>query len=157
MLRASACLIAVLALCAPAAADHCGCPSNTPNGKVTGGGKLPDYTGGFATFGFVVMTDREGAARGNLVFLDHERGIRLKATDIDVLIIGGTTALFSGVADVDFNGLELTGVEFTVIVEDLGEPGVGADRFNIAFALGDHFYQKDNRLIGGNIQIHPAR
>jgi hypothetical protein len=147
---------------------------STP-GKVTGGGQTPgtdptfSATGnllsppavvmsaagptGKATFGFTVSCCK---IKGNLVYDDHNAGVRIKATSIDGLFIEDGTcgpnthhATFVGTANV-YRASGTTPESFTVEVDDCGEPGT-LDTFSIQT---DSYSNGPAVLIGGNIQIH---
>jgi hypothetical protein len=135
--------------------------------KVTGGGAIsPDGTilqlaemliqsgspnagvGGKATFGFVAQqSSGDPVPSGNLTYHDHGANIDIKATAYSALMIAPTCthATIQGMATV--NGVSKS---FQVDVDDLREPGVGADTFSIT----TDSYTARGVLIGGNIQIH---
>jgi len=116
--------------------------------------------GGKANFGFVVQLSGgqvvTTAPTGNLTYIDHGAGVSVKATSVDSLIIIGTDAMFTGMAQV--NGEP--GKRFEVEAHDGGEPGsepvTGPDTFSITIFQGndDIGYLAAGPLIGGNIQIH---
>jgi hypothetical protein len=122
---------------------------STP-GKVTGGIKI-DRPGGFATAGFVFMTEPKEPQnpRGDLQYNDHADGLVLHTRIIEAIIIEGDVAHIWGKVLVD-GALE----RFHLILEDAGEPG-GNDRFELTLADGYEAGQGET-LIGGNVQIHPT-
>jgi hypothetical protein len=116
---------------------------NTP-GKITGGGNLGDK----ATFGLTVNYDRGSSSpRGNITYIDHATGLQLLATDLELLVIDGTHASFSGMAIV--NGDQE--VWFQVEVEDTNRQGT-ADWFMITIPALN--YEASGTMTGGNITIH---
>jgi hypothetical protein len=151
--------------------------SSTP-GKVTGGGQVAGADPLFspagdllsvpaltlsvtpnekATFGFAVKCCPES---GNLEYTDHGAGVRIKALSITGLfisdggvscsaVLGSKHAIFTGSAEVT-GPLGTTEEDFTVQVDDCGEPGT-MDTFGID--AGD-YHHPPSQLIGGNIQIH---
>jgi len=122
--------------------------SNTP-GKITGGGSIdPKKGGNKAMFGFTV-TSAQGdlAPRGNLTYIDHETGMRLSDTTIDLLVIDGTHAWFTGTAIV--NG---TKVQFEVEIDALSKFGQ-SDTFYIYIPALNN-YSAGGALTGGNVTIH---
>jgi len=155
------------------------CPAapNTP-GKATGGGKIessststsldtvlslatllitstshPISVGSQATFGFSVACC---APKGNLEYNDHAGNITIKATSIITFVISPSSACPTG-KHAQFMGMAKqngTSVNFTVDVDDCGEPGSsptgGPDMFKIQTSAG---YMAGGPLIGGNIQI----
>jgi hypothetical protein len=96
---------------------------------------------------------------GNVSFSDAANGVSLDGTAIQSFRVDpdGTRAVITGSATV--NGR--AGYTFTVIVGDLGEPGVGHDTFRIQIA-GPHGYDYDSLdyavnlgvLDGGNVQVN---
>ena len=132
--------------------------ANTP-GQASGGGQLNGElaeltilrgtsAGGRASFGFNAEYVA-GLPSGNLTFIDHAAGEKLKSTSIETFVVDatGTTATFSGKATVNGSA----GVPFVVKVEDLGEPST-ADTFTITF----QDYVASGVLLKGNIQVSRA-
>jgi hypothetical protein len=139
--------------------DGVGCvivPRNTP-GKATGGGQVADElaeltilrgsaAGGKASFGFNAQyVVGQVAPSGELTFVDHGTGKKVKSTSIDSFAVTGSQATFGGVATVD----GVPGMRFFVEVEDLGEPG-SADTFRLVLQDG---YGAGGVLVRGNIQV----
>ena len=122
-------------------------PPSTLNAKVTGGGSI-SVTGGTATFGMVEMTKKDGVPKGHVTFHDHALGKELKSTVITSLVIDGTKATIFGKAMINGVGE----FDFMIVVEDLGEPGAGVDKFLIE--ISDGYNAGGTVLAGGNIQIH---
>jgi VCBS repeat-containing protein len=131
----------------------------TTSGQATGGGFVD---GGARHFDLNVRSQaRPGGGftlAGNVAFRDTANDVTLDSTTIQSFRVdaGGTRAVITGSATV--NGR--AGYTFTVIVEDLGEPGVGHDTFRIQIT-GPHGYDYDSLdyagnlgiLDGGNIQV----
>jgi hypothetical protein len=147
--------------------------ASTP-GKVTGGGQVAGQdplfsplgdlislpalvvstNGSQANFGFVIQFSSGNAApKGNLVYQDHDAGVRIKALSFDLLIIGdgicgpNTHATFYGTAQV--NGVEES---LSVEVDDCGEPSSGPPPDT--FSIQTDSYSNSGPLVGGNVQIH---
>jgi hypothetical protein len=148
-------------------------------GKVTGGGQIdgdplfsplgdlisvpaviPNLSDPTAqdTFGFVVNCC---PATGNLEYDDHQMNVRIKATSISNLFITNgqcgpdTHATFTGKADV-IRPTGTTNQDFTVNVDDCGEPGTN-DTFQIqTFGTPPYSSGPPTTLVGGNIQIHKS-
>ena len=110
-----------------------------------------------ASFGFVVKCCEP---TGNLEYNDHQADVRIKAQSIAGLNIaspgtscpmkpGSKHATFFGTAEV-IRPTATTTEEFTVDVDDCGEPGT-ADTFGIKTMS---YSNGPSTLIGGNIQIH---
>lgn len=130
-------------------------------GMAAGGGwyypKADDETDmeGRATFGFVAKYIK-GASTGNLEFQYHSsNGFNLKSTTIDYLVVSGANAKFGGKATVD----GVPGYFFRVLAQDVAEPGVGKDMFDIKIWFGDPnlggtlSHSSHNVLSGGNIMV----
>ena len=122
-------------------------PPSTLNAKVTGGGSI-SVTGGTATFGMVEMTKKDGVPKGHVTFHDHALGKELKSTVITSLVIDGAKATIFGKGTINGVGE----FDFMIVVEDLGEPGSGVDKFLIE--ISDGYNAGGTVLAGGNIQIH---
>jgi hypothetical protein len=160
---------------APAPGGPCVGGEPTP-GKVTGGGQidgdpvfsplgellsLPALVPSLAdpaaqsTFGFVA---RCCAPAGNLQYNDHQADVRIKAKSINGLFIGNgscgpnTHATITGTAEVT-QSTGTTTQDFTVEVDDCGQPGSG-DTFGIQTFGAPPYSNGPSTLIGGNIQIH---
>lgn len=126
------------------------------SGKVTGGGcwiPSPEDPDEKATFGFnAKYKEGETEPSGSLQFNDHATGMHVHSESIATLTLLGTKASFIGTAKV--NGT--SGYNFTVDVEDNGEPGKDVDKFAISIMGPEDFeYSASGTLKGGNIQIHP--
>jgi hypothetical protein len=132
-------------------------PPNSP-GKATGGGQVSTEeaemsisrgtgAGGRANFGFNAQY-AGGVVSGHLNYVDHGQKKKVESTSVTSFTRSGSKASFSGVARVD----GVSGVSFTVEVEDFGEPG-SADTFKIV--LGDG-YTAGGVLLKGNIQVRDA-
>jgi hypothetical protein len=130
-------------------------------GFATGGGWYmadDEATGlnGRANFGFNVKYKQE-VSTGNLEFQFQTGDINLKSTSINWLVISSANAQFKGTARV--NGTD--GYVFRVIAKDFGDPGSGADEFDIKIWDGDPdaadttlIHSSKNVLSGGNIVVH---
>jgi hypothetical protein len=130
-------------------------PVNTP-GEATGGGQVPTEpaelsilrgsgAGGRANFEFNAQFSA-GLLTGHLTFVDRGTKKKVESTSITSFTRAGAKATFTGIARVD----GVSGVRFTVDVEDMGEPGK-ADTFRLV--LGDG-YTAGGVLLKGNIQVH---
>jgi len=115
----------------------------------------PDDPGKNVNFGFVAQY-KGTSPSGNLQFHDHATDTKLQSDSIDTLEIWGsaTRARYNGTATV--NGIG--GYNFSVYVEDNGEPGIGVDRFSIEIwdSTKTLIYYANDTLKGGNIQIHSS-
>ena len=128
-------------------------------GFATGGGWFyPDsestLPGGKATFGFAAKY-RDGRSSGNLEFQYKDADINLKSTTIDWLVISDVSAQFQGTGTINGTGM----FTFRVLAKDNGEPGAGADHFDIRIWQGtdtgsDPIHKAKNILAGGNIVVH---
>ena len=114
-------------------------------GKVTGGGSI-DVTGDIGMFGFVVQRQAADASiQGDLQYVNHATGTKVRSVTFTSLSIAGTTATFGGTCT--NNGVPCA---FTVDVTDTGEPGA-ADTFTISVSGRP---TEGGTLRSGNIQIH---
>src|SRR5438445_444317 len=108
--------------------------TSQPVDFVTGGGFII-VNGAHADFGFNAgYKPGKTAVSGQLTYIDHGTGLKVKATSIDKYYnpngSTGTTRTFSGQAEV--NGV--SGYYFTVTATDNGEPGNGHDYFSITLS-----------------------
>src|SRR6267378_2499713 len=116
-------------------------------GKVTGGGTI-DVTGGIGTFGFIVQRQAaDQSIRGDLQYVNHSNGEKVRSVLFDTFVIAGNTATFHGTCT--NNSISCT---FTVNVTDKGEPGTN-DSFNITVDTGSTDGAGE-KLRSGSIQIH---
>lgn len=124
-------------------------PATTSDSKVTGGGTIA-VAGGKANFGFQVLKTGKNGLKGNLTYHDAGAGEILKATTIHSLVVSsnGMHATISGVATVNGAGA----FSFVAEIDDLAEPGTGADKFQIT--VSDGYSAGGNVTSGGNLQIH---
>ena len=67
---------------------------------------------------------------------------------VNTLVISGNTATFTGTCTVNQSPCN-----FSVTVQDNGEPGVGKDTFKIS---GTGITPESGTLEGGNIEIHKS-
>jgi uncharacterized protein (DUF2141 family) len=128
-------------------------PVSTPlcEVKLTKGGRITADNGDKATFGGNAKVSELGMPSGDEEYQDHgpAQPLNVKSTQILALFCPSSTqATIFGIATIDGQGTHL----FKIDVEDLGEPGVGADTYRI---LLDTLYDSgENTLEGGNVQIH---
>jgi uncharacterized repeat protein (TIGR01451 family) len=123
--------------------------------KWTGGGKVA-ASGDFSNFGFnVKRSTTNGPVSGQLEYYDHARGVNVSSKVIHTLIIvSATKAIFKGVSEESVGGGPKSGsYDFTVTVEDNGEPG-RSDRFKIQVSDPSGTAGNDTPISGGNIQNH---
>ena len=123
-------------------------PTSTP-GHVTGGGQVPDLSdrNRKVAFGFDAQDTRTGF-KGSCSVVDQSpaRNLLITCLDVTALVQAGTHATFFGNAQV--NGTPTT---YRIDVDDLAEPGKGADTFKIHTDSG---YTASGVLSQGNIQVH---
>jgi hypothetical protein len=129
----------------------CGGCTDQGDDFTTGGGWIAiTETGGRANFA-VAGGKRYGW--GHLTYHDKERKLTVKSETIDSYAHNyeTNTSVIRGWATVN----DAPNQRFTVTVQDLGEPGRGADTFKIEVGS----YVAGNELAGGNIQFHdkPSR
>jgi len=115
--------------------------------KVTGGGSIP-VAGGRASFGFEVQQKKDGRVKGQLEYVNHASGTKIKIREFTSLLIVGKTATFAGSGTVN----RLPG-NFIVTVTDEGKSGRN-DRFSISISGGP---TEEGTLRSGNIQIHEKK
>lgn len=113
----------------------------TSPGKATGGGQIP----GDVTFGLTAKSDANGV-KGNCTVIDRTRDKMVKCLNATTYFQTTTHATFGGNATVD--GVPTT---YRISVDDLAEPGAGADTFTITTVSG---YTATGVLTQGNIQVH---
>ena len=126
-------------------------PASTAGCKVSNGGRITATNGDKATFGGNAKVSKKDAVKGQQQYQDHGPGQRMKvhSIDIDALVCNeeGTQADIFGTATIDKAGPH----GFRITVEDNGEPGRGADRYQIQL---DNGYDSGLQVLeGGNIQI----
>lgn len=110
-------------------------------GHVTGGGKV----GTDVTFGVTAKSDSSGT-KGECTVIDRATNTIIKCVDATTVIQSATHATIFGTALV--NG---TLTSYRIDVDDLAEPGQGADTFVIHTTSG---YSAGGTLTQGNIQLH---
>jgi len=117
---------------------------------MTGGGFIV-VNGYHANFGFVAgFKPGRATPSGQLTYLDHGAGIKVKGT-VTSYSGSGNTRTFGGPAEI--NGAP--GYTFSVTATDNGEPGRGSDYFSITLSNPSGFhYHAENYLGGGNIKLH---
>src|SRR5438445_1871662 len=127
--------------------------TSRPVDFMTGGGFII-VNGAHANFGFNAgYKPGKTTVSGQLTYIDHGTGMKVKATSIDTYAPSGNTATtrtFTGQAEV--NGV--SGYSFTVTATDNGEPESGNDYFSITLTGPGFNYQSGNLLGGGNIELH---
>jgi hypothetical protein len=114
-------------------------------GKITGGGSIA-VGGDIGTFGFTVQrTTANSPIKGDLQYVDHSTGTKVRSVTFSSFSVVQTTATFAGTCV--SNGMPCT---FTVQVIDNGEPGT-TDVFNISVS---GTAAQGGTLRSGNIQVH---
>ena len=129
--------------------DYCSPSPSTAGASVTAGGWIP-VAGGKGTFGLTAKANASGTPSGNVTYHDNGTlGRTVKSTDVTSVVLtgAGNCATILGSARVDGT----PGIGFRVEVCDNGEPGKGADTFQIFMSDG---YTAGGTLGGGNVQIH---
>jgi len=114
---------------------------------VTGGGFVP-IDNHWGNFGFNAGFKPNSTTPSiDFNFIDHRTGMHVKATSIDVYVVGSTptTRHMEGSADVD--GATLG---YIIEVTDNGEPGT-SDVMTLTLSDG---YSVGGTIRGGNIQLH---
>lgn len=107
--------------------------------------------GSRATFGFHGRRQESGNLKGNLEYVDHSANLNIKSETMTALVIGGRTAVAAYNSTV--NGE--SGYVARVTSTDNGEPGKGADTFDIYVTGPNSFtYSASALLDGGNIQVN---
>lgn len=123
--------------------------ADLPPGQVTGGGQIPDPSDPSydVAFGFNAQS-KNGSLVGtcNVVDQSPAKNIHIKCLDVTSLVDTGSHATFFGNATV--NGAATT---YRIDVDDLGEPGQGADTYKVVTGSG---YSASGVLTQGNIKIH---
>jgi hypothetical protein len=109
--------------------------------KTTGGGEI-NVSNGVGSFGFVV----QGGPSGQLEYQNHAQGVNVHSVSITSFSTFGNNATFSGTCTK--NG---AACNFTVTVQDNGEPGKGVDKFTISVDSGP---TEGGTITKGNVQIH---
>jgi hypothetical protein len=114
-------------------------------GKVTGGGVFM-LNGKRQTFGLVAGTKKDGTSFGNFNYVDHGSGSHLQGNVQTVSVDFATsTATITGTLK--------TGVGYTLVVVDNGEPG-RADTFSLTSGSVSTGGPIGLDPRGGNIQLH---
>jgi hypothetical protein len=117
---------------------------------VTGGGWLANPTRNFAVAGGI----KNGGYWGHLLYIDHGTGMKVKGTGVTAYVVpvtGATTRHIEGTCEV--NGAP--GYTYQVDVDDVAEPGKGADSFTMT--LNKTTPVASDLLAGGNIQLHTCK
>lgn len=121
---------------------------STP-GRTSGGGHISNP--GKKHFAFFAEYTAQSAAPGGELSFDDRNGMKVAATALGSLTIGGSTATVKG--DASVNGVG--GYKFTLDVADNGEPG-SADTFRLRLSQpGNPLYGFDTSgtLSGGNVKV----
>jgi hypothetical protein len=121
-------------------------PASTP-GSVSGGGFITTPTGNRVVFGFGAHATEDGA-QGSCNVIDATSNVRIRCLGVSLVVILGTHATISGEAVQ--NGIV---TNYTIDVDDLGDPGAGADTFTIQTDSG---YAATGTLDAGNIRVNPS-
>jgi len=119
--------------------------------KWTGSGKI-GVAGGYATFGFTVKKKKNGVVQGQLDFDNLVTKLDVDSISITSLVVSGNTATFSGtVRERRANGPSMGPYNFTVTVQDNGDPGKGRDTFRIQIS-DPYGTNEGGTLTQGNIE-----
>jgi hypothetical protein len=110
---------------------------------VTGGGEISESPSGFGNFGFNAQTKGSGVS-GQLEYQNHASNVNVHSVTITSLCVTGSSATFSGTCTQ--NG---SPCNFTVNIQDNGEPGSGVDMFTINYGPTE-----GGTITKGNIQVH---
>jgi Beta-propeller repeat len=128
-----------------------GPPTSTPRCKVTGGGRITADNGDKATFSGNPQSDAAGSVKGQEQYQDQGPAQPHSVKSIRILALtcnpARTQATIFGEATIDGSGTHA----FTIDVQDLGEPGKGADTYWIQLDTG--YDSGQHPLQGGNVQI----
>jgi hypothetical protein len=128
-------------------------PASTPGctETVTGGGNFTALDGDPATFGGNAQVSADGTTSGQEQYQDHGPLLPLDVKSIEIQAMICTPervhATIFGTATIDGAGSYTFRIEAT----DLGDPGSN-DTYSILLSNG--YYSGQQRLEGGNIQIH---
>jgi hypothetical protein len=118
---------------------------------VTGGGQIP-VTGGRASFGFNAgFKPHASTPTVQFNYIDHARGMHVKATAIRAYTQGGTPVSrhFEGSCEIDGR----SGFDYAIDVADNAEPGRNRDSLAIRLSSG---YSAGALLSSGNVQLHDS-
>jgi len=119
--------------------------------KWTGSGKIR-VNGGYASFGFTVKKKKNGVVQGQLDFDNLVTKLDVDSISITSLVVSGNTATFSGtVRERRANGPSMGPYNFTVTVQDNGDPGKGRDTFRIQIS-DPYGTNEGGTLTQGNIE-----
>jgi hypothetical protein len=119
--------------------------TSTP-GSATGGGFITSAEGNRVAFSFGAEDNVEGPHGGCSVF-DTTARIHVRCLGVSLLAITGTQALIQGEAI-----QEGVATNYTIHVEDFGNPGAVGDTFSITTDLG---FSRSGVLEAGNIRVTP--
>jgi hypothetical protein len=111
------------------------------SGHVNGGGQTSEDV----TFGLEAKSDDAGI-KAECTVVDRASNTKVKCLDATFFAQTANHVTFSGHAVV--NGLATM---YVIDVDDVAEPGRGADDFQISTAIG---YSAGGTLMQGNIQVH---
>jgi hypothetical protein len=127
---------------------NCTTPPQECADFVTGGGWI-SLGSSQANFGFNAgFKPNSTTPEIHFNYIDHDTGMHMKATSIDLYVVGSTptTRHMEGSASVDGQD----GLHYSIDVTDNGEPGT-ADLFGLTLSNG---YSAGGVLLGGDIQLH---
>jgi hypothetical protein len=91
--------------------------------------------------------------QGNLTYQDQNSNRNFKSVEIISVVysVNNTHARITGKGTINGTG----NFQFVAEIDDLAEPGAGADRF--AIRLSDGYSAGGTVTQGGNIQVHKAK
>lgn len=87
-----------------------------------------------------------GPLKGEIEYEDKATGIKFKSITLDGLAVTGSRAVIQGTGILN----KTTIVQFTLTVQDNGEPGKNRDTFELALSNG---YTNGGTLTEGNIRV----
>jgi Beta-propeller repeat len=127
-------------------------PKSTPLCKVTLDGQITATNGDKATFDGNAKVDGSGKPSGEETYQDHGPAQPQTVKQISVLALvcspDGKQAGIFGKAAINGSGSFF----YKIDLQDLAEPGIGADTYRILLATG--YDSGVHTLQGGNVQIH---
>ena len=117
--------------------------------KITNGGWIVASNGDRASFGGNAKADEDGNVSGNEEYQDHgpAQPMNLHGNVLAIVCTSTTSATIFGEATIDGSGSHT----YRIDVQDLAEPGKGADHYRMRVNAYD---SGDQVLKGGNVQIH---
>jgi hypothetical protein len=128
-----------------------GPPPTTPRCKVTNGGQITAANGDRASFGGNSQSNAAANVQGQQQYQDHGPAQPMRVQSIRITALtcnqARTQASIFGEATIDGTGTH----QFQIDLEDLGEPGKGADTYRIQLDTG--YDSGVQTLQGGTVQI----